>query len=123
MIAPSLNAAAASLRAFDRILDPSIDRAHVDAALRRATRSPEANAPDEVFFAEFAAPHELPSTIEAIVSLEEMSCELFLADLERGHIREIVVPTAFTRSEICTSSTADESVLDSDRQKRFATQD
>ncbi|KAF1319813.1 Pol protein, partial [Globisporangium splendens] len=123
MIAPSLNAAATSLRAFDRISDSSIDRAHVDVALRRATRSPEANASDEVFFAEFAALHELPSTAEAIVSLEEMSYELFLTDLERDQIREIVVPTAFTRSELCTSSTADESVLESDKQKRFAAQD
>ncbi|KAF1327472.1 Pol protein, partial [Globisporangium splendens] len=95
MIAPSLNAAATSLRAFDRISDPSIDRAHVEVALRRATRSPEANASDEVFFAEFAALHEPPSTAEAIVSLEEMSYELFLTDLERDQIREIVVPTAF----------------------------
>ncbi|KAF1327941.1 Pol protein, partial [Globisporangium splendens] len=123
MIAPSLNAAATSLRAFGRISDPSIDRAHVDVALRRATRSPEANASDEVFFAEFAALHELPSTAEAIVSLEEMSYELFLTDLERDQIREIVVPTAFTRSELCTSSTADESVLEPDKQKRFAAQD
>ncbi|KAF1323160.1 Pol protein, partial [Globisporangium splendens] len=122
-IAPSLDAAAASLRAFDRISDPSIDRAHVDVALRRAKRSPEANASDEVFFAEFAALHELPSTVEAIVSLEEMSFELFLTDLERDQIREIVVPTAFTRSELCTSSTADESVLESDKQRRFAAQD
>ncbi|KAF1325449.1 Pol protein, partial [Globisporangium splendens] len=122
-IAPSLNAAAASLRAFDRISDPSIDRAHVDVALRHAKRSPEANASDEVFFAEFAALHELPSTVEAIVSLEEMSLELFLTDLERDQIREIVVPTAFTRSELCTSSTADESVLESDKQRRFAAQD
>ncbi|KAF1321848.1 Pol protein, partial [Globisporangium splendens] len=122
-IAPSFNAAAASLRAFDRISDPSIDRAHVDVALRRAKRSPEANASDEVFFAEFAALHELPSTVEAIVSLEEMSYELFLTDLERDQIREIVVPTAFTRSELCTSSTADESVLEPDKQKRFAAQD
>ncbi|KAF1318323.1 reverse transcriptase, partial [Globisporangium splendens] len=122
-IAPSLNAAAASLRAFDRISDPSIDRAHVDVALRRAKRSPEANASDEVFFAEFAALHELPSTVEAIVSLEEMSFELFLTELERDQIREIVVPTAFTRSELCTSSTADESVLESDKQRRFAAQD
>ncbi|KAF1332701.1 reverse transcriptase, partial [Globisporangium splendens] len=106
MIAPSLNAAATSLRAFDRISDP-----------------PEANASDEVFFAEFAALHELPSTAEAIVSLEEMSYELFLTDLERDQIREIVVPTAFTRSELCTSSTADESVLEPDKQKRFAAQD
>ncbi|KAF1333990.1 reverse transcriptase, partial [Globisporangium splendens] len=106
MIAPSLNAAATSLRAFDRISDP-----------------PEANASDEVFFAEFAALHELPSTVEAIVSLEEMSYELFLTDLERDQIREIVVPTAFTRSELCTSSTADESVLEPDKQKRFAAQD
>ncbi|KAF1326689.1 Pol protein, partial [Globisporangium splendens] len=123
MIAPSLNAAATSLRAFDRISDPSIDRAHVDVALRRAKRSPEANASDEVFFAEFAALHELPSTAEAIVSLEEMSYELFLTDLERDQIREIVVPTAFTRSELCTSPTADESVLEPDKQKRFAAQD
>ncbi|KAF1331522.1 Pol protein, partial [Globisporangium splendens] len=123
MIAPSLNAAATSLRAFDRISDPSIDRAHVDVALRCAKRSPEANASDEVFFAEFAALHELPSTAEAIVSLEEMSYELFLTDLERGQIREIVVPTASTRSELCTSSTADESVLEPDKQKRFAAQD
>ncbi|KAF1334479.1 Pol protein, partial [Globisporangium splendens] len=123
MIAPSLNAAATSLRAFDRISDPSIDRAHVDVALRRATRSPEANASDEVFFAEFAALHELPSTVEAIVSLEEMSYELFLTDLERDQIREIVVPTAFPRGELCTSSTADESVLESDKQRRFAAQD
>ncbi|KAF1321579.1 Pol protein, partial [Globisporangium splendens] len=123
MIAPPLNAAATSLRAFDRISDPSIDRAHVDVALRRAKRSPEANASDEVFFAEFAALHELPSTVEAIVSLEEMSYELFLTDLERDQIREIVVPTAFTRSELCTSSTADESVLEPDKQKRFAAQD
>ncbi|KAF1316891.1 Pol protein, partial [Globisporangium splendens] len=101
-IAPSLDAAAASLRAFDRISDPSIDRAHVDVALRRAKRSPEANASDEVFFAEFAALHELP---------------------KRDQIREIVVPTAFTRSELCTSSTADESVLESDKQRRFAAQD
>ncbi|KAF1325088.1 reverse transcriptase, partial [Globisporangium splendens] len=122
-IAPSLNAAATSLRAFDRISDPSIDRAHVDVALRRAKRSPEANASDEVFFAEFAALHELPSTVEAIVSLEEMSYELFLTDLERDQIREIVVPTAFTRSELCTSSTAEESVLEPDKQKRFAAQD
>ncbi|KAF1318374.1 reverse transcriptase, partial [Globisporangium splendens] len=122
-IAPSLNAAATSLRAFDRTSDPSIDRAHVDVALRRAKRSPEANASDEVFFAEFAALHELPSTAEAIVSLEEMSYELFLTDLERDQIREIVVPTAFTRSKLCTSSTADESVLEPDKQKRFAAQD
>ncbi|KAF1314429.1 Pol protein, partial [Globisporangium splendens] len=122
-IAPSLNAAATSLRTFDRISDPSIDRAHVDVALRRATRSPEANALDEVFFAEFAALHELPSTVEAIVSLEEMSYELFLTDLERDQIREIVVPTAFPRGELCTSSTADESVLESDKQRRFAAQD
>ncbi|KAF1328721.1 reverse transcriptase, partial [Globisporangium splendens] len=122
-IAPSLDAAAASLRAFDRISDPSIDRAHVDVALRRAKRSPEANASDEVFFAEFAALHELLSTVEAIVSLEEMSLELFLTELERDQIREIVVPTAFTRSELCTSSTADESVLESDKQRRFAAQD
>ncbi|KAF1325083.1 Pol protein, partial [Globisporangium splendens] len=122
-IAPSLNAAATSLRTFDRISDPSIDRAHVDVALRRATRSPEANASDEVFFAEFAALHELPSTAEAIVSLEEMSYELFLTDLERDQIREIVVPTAFPRGELCTSSTADESVLESDKQRRFAAQD
>ncbi|KAF1313328.1 Pol protein, partial [Globisporangium splendens] len=122
-IAPSLDAAAASLRAFDRISDPSIDRAHVDVALRRAKRSPEANASDEVFFAEFAALHGLPSTFEAIVSLEEMSFELFLTELERDQIREIVVPTAFTRSELCTSSTADESVLESDKQRRFAAQD
>ncbi|KAF1318123.1 Pol protein, partial [Globisporangium splendens] len=123
MIAPSLNAAATSLRAFDRISDPSIDRAHVDVALRRAKRSPEANASDEVFFAEFAALHELPSTAEAIVSLEEMSYELFLTDLERDQIHEIVVPTAFPRGELCTSSTADESVLESDKQRRFAAQD
>ncbi|KAF1323238.1 Gag protein, partial [Globisporangium splendens] len=123
MIAPSLNAAATSLRAFDRTSNPSIDRAHVDVALRRAKRSPEANASDEVFFAEFAALHELPSTAEAIVSLEEMSYELFLTDLERDQIREIVVPTAFTRSKLCTSSTADESVLEPDKQKRFAAQD
>ncbi|KAF1315165.1 Pol protein, partial [Globisporangium splendens] len=123
MIAPSLNAAATSLRALDRTSDPSIDRAHVDVALRRAKRSPEANASDEVFFAEFATLHELPSTAEAIVSLEEMSYELFLTDLERDQIREIVVPTAFTRSELCTSSTADESVLEPDKQKRFAAQD
>ncbi|KAF1328293.1 Pol protein, partial [Globisporangium splendens] len=122
-IAPSLDAAAASLRAFDRISDPSIDRAHVDVALRRAKRSPEANASDEVFFAEFAALHGLPSTVEAIVSLEGMSFELFLTELERDQIREIVVPTAFTRSELCTSSTADESVLESDKQRRFAAQD
>ncbi|KAF1315298.1 Pol protein, partial [Globisporangium splendens] len=122
-IAPSLNAAATSLRAFDRTSDPSIDRAHVDVALRRAKRSPEANASDEVFFAEFATLHELPSTAEAIVSLEEMSYELFLTDLERDQIREIVVPTAFTRSELCTSPTADESVLEPDKQKRFAAQD
>ncbi|KAF1313356.1 Pol protein, partial [Globisporangium splendens] len=122
-IAPSLDAAAASLCAFDRISDPSIDRAHVDVALRRAKRSPEANASDEVFFAEFAALHELPSTVEAIVSLEEMSFELFLTELERDQIREVVVPTAFTRSELCTSSTADESVLESDKQRRFAAQD
>jgi hypothetical protein len=111
MIVPSLNAAIASLRAFDRISNPSIDRAHIDVALGRATRSPEANASDEVFFAEFAAPHKLPSTVEAIVSLEEMSYELFLADLERDQIREIVVPTAFTRSELCTSPTAGENVF------------
>ncbi|KAF1333148.1 Pol protein, partial [Globisporangium splendens] len=123
MIAPSLNAAATSLRAFDRISDPSIDRAHVDVALRCAKRSPEANASDEVFFAESAALHELPSTAEAIVSLEEMSYELFLTDLERDQIREIVVPTAFPRGELCTSSTADESVLESDKQRRFAAQD
>ncbi|KAF1319473.1 Pol protein, partial [Globisporangium splendens] len=52
-----------------------------------------------------------------------MSYELFLTDLERDQIREIVVPTAFPRGELCTSSTADESVLESDKQRRFAAQD
>ena len=106
-----------------RISDPPIDCAHVDVALRRAKRSPEAYSSDKVFFAGFAALHELPSTVEAIASLEETSYELFLAELKRDEIREILVPTAFTRSELCNSSTADESVLESDKQKRFAAQD
>jgi hypothetical protein len=83
----------------------------------------EADATDKACLADFAALHELPSGAQEILSLDEMTYDLFLAHMKCGEIEEIVVPTAFTRSELNTSSTADESVLETDKQKRFDAQD
>jgi len=61
--------------------------------------------------------------VQEILSLEEMSHDDLLTHLKGGEIEEIVVPTAFSRSELNTSSNADESVLETDKQKRFDAQD
>ena len=99
------------------------DCATTDRGAPESKRARGADATDKACFAEFAALYELPSEAQEILSLEELSYDLFHAEMKRGEIREIVVPTAFTRSELSTSSTADESVLETDKQKRFNAQD
>ena len=74
-------------------------------------------------YAEFALLHGLPTDPEETLSLEEMSYELFLSDAKRGEIVEIAVPTVLAHVEANTSSAADESVLETEKQKRFNAQD
>ena len=60
---------------------------------------------------------------EEIVNLPEMSWDLFLAELKEGKIHEIVAPVPEENLvDCCSSSTMDESVLETDKKKRYAAQ-
>ena len=60
---------------------------------------------------------------EEIVNLPEMSWDLFLAELKEGKIHEIVAPVPEENLvDCCSSSTMDESVLETDKKKQFAAQ-
>ena len=69
--------------------------------------------------------HAFPVSAEELVKLPEMEWDLFLADVKAGEITELVVPTVAKRcvvNECNTSSNVDESVLETDKKKRFAAQ-
>lgn len=60
---------------------------------------------------------------EEIVNLSEMSWDLFLSELKEGKIHEVVVPVPTVDvADCCSSSTMDESVLETDKEKRYAAQ-
>ena len=60
---------------------------------------------------------------EEVTRLPEMDWDLFLSEVKEGQIKELLVPTPMGGVDECsTSSTLDESVLESDKQKRFAAQ-
>ncbi len=61
---------------------------------------------------------DLPCTAEGIVNLPPMEWEEFLNYLKAGDVDDIAVPTAYD-CELNSSSNADESVLESDRQSRY----
>ena len=63
------------------------------------------------------------SSAEEIVHLPEMEWDQFLSELKDGTIKEIVVPTPYTRvADFNGTSTMDEMVLEADKKKRFAAQ-
>ena len=63
------------------------------------------------------------ASAEKIVNLSEMTWELFLSELKDGTIHELVLPVPKENVVDCgSSSTMDESVLETDRKKRFASQ-
>ncbi|CAI5705397.1 unnamed protein product [Peronospora effusa] len=63
------------------------------------------------------------ASVEEIVNLSEMTRYLFLSELKEGKIDEIVAPVPEENVEdCCSSSTMDESVLETDKKKRFAAQ-
>ncbi|CAI5701232.1 unnamed protein product [Peronospora effusa] len=63
------------------------------------------------------------ASAEEIVNLSEMTWDLFLSELKEGKIHEIVAPVPEENVvDCCSSSTMDESVLETDKQKRFAAQ-
>ncbi|CAI5722202.1 unnamed protein product [Peronospora effusa] len=63
------------------------------------------------------------ASAEEIVNLSEMTWDLFLSELKEGKIHEIVAPVPEENVvECCSSSTMDESVLETDKKKRFAAQ-
>ncbi|CAI5703334.1 unnamed protein product [Peronospora effusa] len=63
------------------------------------------------------------ASAEEIVNLSEMTWDLFLSELKEGKIREIVAPVPEENVvDCCSSSTMDESVLETDKKKRFAAQ-
>ena len=54
------------------------------------------------------------------MKLPEMSWELFLSELKEGKIHEVVVPVPEENLvDCCSSSTMDESALETDKKKRF----
>ena len=60
---------------------------------------------------------------EEIVKFPEMSWDLFLAESKEGKIHEIVTPVPEENLvDCCSSSTMDESVLETDKKKRYAAQ-
>ena len=63
------------------------------------------------------------ASAEEIVNLSEMTWDLFLSELKEGKIHEIVAPVPEENVvDCCSSSTMDESVLETDKKKRFAAQ-
>ena len=65
--------------------------------------------------------HVLASA-EEIVNLSVMTWDLFLSELKEGKIHEIVAPVPEENVvDYCSSTTMDESVLETDKKKRFAT--
>ncbi|CAI5717180.1 unnamed protein product [Peronospora effusa] len=61
------------------------------------------------------------ASAEEIVNLSEMTWDLFLYELKEGKIHEIVAPVPEEKVvDCCSSSTMDESVLETDKKKRFA---
>ena len=59
---------------------------------------------------------------EEIVNLSEVMWDQFLSKLKEGKIHEIVVPVLKeSLVDCCSSSTMDESVLEIDKTKQFAT--
>ena len=66
-------------------------------------------------------PRQVFKSAEEIVNLPEMSWDLFLAGLKEGKIHEIVAPVLEENLvDCCSSSTMDESVLETDKKKRYA---
>ncbi|CAI5701514.1 unnamed protein product [Peronospora effusa] len=60
---------------------------------------------------------------EEIANLSEMTWDLFLSELKEGKIHEIVALVLEENVvDCCSSSTLDESVLETDKKKRFAAQ-
>ncbi|CAI5721776.1 unnamed protein product [Peronospora farinosa] len=63
------------------------------------------------------------ASAEEIVNLSEMTWDLFLSELKEGKIHEIVAPVPEENvMDCCSSSTMDESVLETDKKKRYAAQ-
>ncbi|CAI5701582.1 unnamed protein product [Peronospora effusa] len=63
------------------------------------------------------------ASAEEIVNLSEMTWDLFLSELKEGKIHEIVAPVPEENLvDCCSSSTMDESVLETYKKKRFAAQ-
>ncbi|CAI5706517.1 unnamed protein product [Peronospora effusa] len=63
------------------------------------------------------------ASAEEIVNLSEMTWDLFLSELKEGKIHEIVAPVPEENVvDCCSSSTMDDSVLETDKKKRFAAQ-
>ena len=63
------------------------------------------------------------ASAEEIVNLSEMTWDLFLSELKEGTIHEIVAPVPEENVvDCCSSFTMDESVLETDKTKRFAAQ-
>ncbi|CAI5710086.1 unnamed protein product [Peronospora effusa] len=61
------------------------------------------------------------ASAEEIVNLSEMTWDRFLSELKEGKIHEIVAPVPEENVvDCCSSSTMDESVLETDKKKRFA---
>ncbi|CAI5724284.1 unnamed protein product [Peronospora effusa] len=59
------------------------------------------------------------TSAEEIVNLSEMTWDLFLSELKEGKIHEIVAPVPEENVvDCCSSSTMDESVLETDKEKR-----
>ena len=69
------------------------------------------------------SPELLPANAEELCALPEVEWDQFLLELKAGEIQQLVVPTIGCRVVECNTSTvADESVLESDKKKRFASQ-
>ena len=106
-----------------------------DMVTELGTTQKELNSPDASVFAEEhrgaelssssimkGPPSELPKTGKEICNLPELAYPSFLALLSKGGILELAVPTPVNELELNSSSNADESVVETDRQKRFQAQ-
>lgn len=59
---------------------------------------------------------------EEIINLSEITWDLFLCELKKGAIQVVTPVSKEDLTDCCSSSTMDESVLETDRKKRFAAQ-
>ena len=62
------------------------------------------------------------NSAEELVKLPVMSWDLFLFELKEGKIYEVVVVSEENLVDCCSSFSMDESVLETDKNKRFAAQ-